>query len=652
MPQKRALLIGSPWGDLQGPPNDVESFGNFLRRQEFEVIEVCGVSATRKEILHQWTKLIDETGPHDVVVVYYSGHGGLVTFRSMEINRAEAGLSNPRRHQFLLPVDYNDASGTFNGILDVELSVLVQLTTDKTRNVTIVLDCCHSGRMARDPRNGSRAVPKGLPKPKEHDLPQVSEIFAKYGVDPEGFHNLEGNQHAVRIVAAAASETAFEFNDANGTPVGALTSALIPALENALEARLSWRNVMMRAREVVHSQFQQNPHVEGPRDRTVFSLHTRESAALPVTEEDGEVVIMAGRVAQVKERNVYAVMPTNYDAIVEDQVLFEATVKSVTGFRAFLEVPPGRPLPRDGALAFLKTEALQRWPIDFQDDLGDWNDPQSPCRRISNSRFIRLQEPNDNGMVVARIRRIGNRTSLYTGYDVECASFASNDIARHIRGAEQLARAEHFLVVRPDPEELLEHHLKITFRSVKFLHRSAADGVSLPEFGQIGNSRIISYLPEFGGIPQIGVDDCAVIDFENTGLKTIHVSVFNVNVAGKITYMTPSFVGGITLPQNRKYTLGETQHTEGLVGCAMSWPNLLDHVNVPVPERFVFIVTSEPVDLRDFQNSEPTSGRGISTQLEKLARHFSFGEHRDCSPPRDLRVIQWDISNILFSLNR
>lgn len=44
--RNRALLIGSPFGDLRGPLNDVELMTTVLEEQDLEIVNYCGTQTT------------------------------------------------------------------------------------------------------------------------------------------------------------------------------------------------------------------------------------------------------------------------------------------------------------------------------------------------------------------------------------------------------------------------------------------------------------------------------------------------------------------------------------------------------------------------------------------------------------------------------
>lgn len=628
---KRALLIASPFGKLEGPINDVQSVAELLQRHSFDIVRLCGVAATRKGILEAWHTLVSQSKRDDIVVVYYSGHGGLVDSPQSSADNGRDETKR-RRYQFIVPTDYgNTTSENFHGILDVELSVLVRKTTYKTKNVTVILDCCHSGRMARDPRHGAKAAPKGLPRVNHYDLSKhIAQLQEQGELSVQSHTTLEGNQYAVRIVAAADYEIAWEYDDEQGKRVGAFTKALVPAMDDALNAVVSWKSVLLRVRELVNSEFpEQHPQAEGPYERIVFSREKNESSVLPVTEEDGEVVIKSGRVAGVREGSIYALMSPKHQGALEDQKLAEAKVKMVTGFRACLHLPSGFRLPQGGAFAYLKTQAPYRWPVAFPAEL------ESSKQRLLLSKFIRPEEAGDRGMVVARILKEGDNICLYNGSGTKCASleFDSDDqildkVEDAVDQAEHFARAEHLLALKASGNEFLRHSLQIKFRA-------ASQEQELP----------------LDGTARIEVGDGALVTLHNKGWEVVFVSVFDVNVAGKIFHLSTASPEGVRLVPGEQYTLGQRQFSEERPGLRMSWPKKLPRdVEGPIPESFVAIVSSDPVDLRDFAQKRRGEPRGDASQLERLAYHLAYAQGRDCDGEKEAREIKWDIIRVPFLL--
>src|SRR3954451_8056059 len=126
-----------------------------LERRGFEVRLCAGGDATRAGILAAYERLISDVRDGDAALVYYSGHGGFArpgkAAAAQRVDDLEI-TGPPPDLQFIVPVDYHESSETdFRGITAVELSVLLARLTERTHNATVVLDCCHSAHMSRDP---------------------------------------------------------------------------------------------------------------------------------------------------------------------------------------------------------------------------------------------------------------------------------------------------------------------------------------------------------------------------------------------------------------------------------------------------------------------------------------------------------------------
>ncbi|KAL3449641.1 hypothetical protein BJX65DRAFT_306167 [Aspergillus insuetus] len=147
-------------------------------------------------------------------------------------------------------MDYNESPGAFFGISEVELSQLLLDATDRTQNVTAIFDCCHSGRMVRDPRGGKEAIRRNIPTTRHHDIASHIEQLRQTGVLRE---RTISNPHAVRIAAAAPWESAYEYQNVFGERVGAFTEALVRVMEEADDDNMSWKTTMHRVQELVNT---------------------------------------------------------------------------------------------------------------------------------------------------------------------------------------------------------------------------------------------------------------------------------------------------------------------------------------------------------------------------------------------------------------
>ena len=293
---RRALILASQTYGLQGCDADAELMRATLSARGFECDVRTGGDATRAGILDGVDRLAAASGPGDAAVVYYSGHGGRVA-RPDAAERRATGRSG--YFQFIVPFDIDESGpDDFRGLLSEELSALQARLTDAftsrgaTPNVTTILDCCHSGYLARD----TTLVPRFV----ELD----AKMFPLLGIrvragqlDPGG--GLRTNPHAVRLVACQEEQSAFEKPSARGGRHGVLTDAFATLLDGLGDRPVSWTvagDALRRAVQLVAPD--QRPDVEGPDSTLLFSVE-REPAivpTVPVERRDGMLVIEAASV--------------------------------------------------------------------------------------------------------------------------------------------------------------------------------------------------------------------------------------------------------------------------------------------------------------------------------------------------------------------
>lgn len=206
--RKRALLIGSQL-NLAATAVDLGSMDRVLKLHGFKTRRIGETDrpATRAGILGAIDAFTQDTSTGDAVVVYYTGHG-ITTERNDNQNapRTEGSDTNDRwRLQLIVPIDFEESTdGDFRGITDLELSQKFALLSEKTDNITLILDCCHSTRIAR-----AGATVKSLnPAHYAKTLVHIESIIE----DRHFRDNLyaAGNPSVVRIVAAEATEPAYE----------------------------------------------------------------------------------------------------------------------------------------------------------------------------------------------------------------------------------------------------------------------------------------------------------------------------------------------------------------------------------------------------------------------------------------------------------
>ncbi len=178
-------------------------------------------------------------------------------------------------YQFIVPFDMDDSEpGDFRGVLSEELTWYQRQLTEAFQalgavpNVTTILDCCHSGYMAR----AIDTLPKSVDlEAKMFRMRGIREHLAQLTED-KALHGLATNPHVVRLVACQPEQSAFEFPSPRGGRHGALTDAFATVLDEIGTTPVPWGTVAELVRRRVRSLVaEQRPDIEGPSDRLLFS---------------------------------------------------------------------------------------------------------------------------------------------------------------------------------------------------------------------------------------------------------------------------------------------------------------------------------------------------------------------------------------------
>jgi hypothetical protein len=234
---KRALCIGINYpgtsSQLAGCVNDAFDWNAALGERDFEVSMLVDGDATRHNMIGEMNALITATGPDDLAVITYSGHG------SWRVDRD--GDEPDRRDEVLCPVDYSRAGM----IADDDLH-RVFTSGHRWARVVFISDSCHSGSVNR------LAGPLGTMPDEEYisELSKGLQRRAKFLPPAEWMPEDEvdvarrvelaparGRPRASALLMAACTDTQVAY-DAwfDGRANGAFTYAALQALKEAEEA--------------------------------------------------------------------------------------------------------------------------------------------------------------------------------------------------------------------------------------------------------------------------------------------------------------------------------------------------------------------------------------------------------------------------------
>ena len=310
-PQKLALLIGindykSPQiRDLNGCLNDVERIKTLLlTKYEFpeeNILTLANEQATHDAIINSIKNhLIARAKKGDIVVLSYSGHGSnMKDISGDEIDNLDETI-----------VPYDSRTPNKFDIRDDQINGMLRDLTQKTANVTLIMDCCCSGANTR-----AAEMIRNIPTDDREPPPQQDyELSTRNIGDGEsGFRNESLNY--VAIAACRADERASEYSH-SGKSYGMLTYFLTEEIETA-GSSVTYRDVLDNVRGNVNAiNRMQHPQLEGANaDNYLFSEESSIPQpyvlASPHSEDKAKVILKGGRILGFTDYSIFEIYAPN-----------------------------------------------------------------------------------------------------------------------------------------------------------------------------------------------------------------------------------------------------------------------------------------------------------------------------------------------------
>jgi len=296
-PGKHALLIGvnrypnfGPRQQLSGCVNDVEVTAALLRGSYGfdDVVTLRDGEATRDGILGAFEDLPARIEDDDVVLVHYSGHGSQMTDRE--------GDEPDGMDETIVPHDSGRAPHPNRDITDDELYAWIRGVTERTQNLTLVFDCCHSGTVTRDVFGSRSRWVEPDERPPSELPPSPGSADVRGAPRDTGPSDWLPIGKYVLIAGCQDDESSYEHDvtdDGSVIAHGALTYFLTQELAKATPG-MTYRDVFDHVRTRVSAAYpRQHPQLEGTTHRELFGLRDFEPMRfVAVTRRDGTKVTL------------------------------------------------------------------------------------------------------------------------------------------------------------------------------------------------------------------------------------------------------------------------------------------------------------------------------------------------------------------------
>lgn len=565
---RRALLIGSETFGLGGCNADVTLMRDVLALHHFAEVEaLVDMAATRDGIFAGFEWLAATSAADDVALVYYSGHGGRFPFPDWQA-RQEAGRD--AFAQFIVPYDMAQTTASdFRGLLSLELSRLQSRLTAKTGNVTTILDCCHSGLMSRD----ASFIPKGISRefPLDAALARLAEIEALTADRAS-----DGNPDAVRVVACAPNQSAFEgpsqFHP--GERHGLLTDALAHLFQAASAQPVSWQALAERLRVLVGAAVpMQRPEVEGPSRRFPFTVEEDERpGVLSVRVNGGEAWVDGAELLGVSPGDRYLLLDGS------GHKLGFAAAGAVAGGRVQLSADD-RAVDLRMAVTAVPSRTSSRLPVNL-----DLPDPLRAFVVTAVEAAPSLSVCETGEPVIASVRFDDGLLVLDSAQlplHVKRLGTDAEDLRAATRLIENVARAYRFRLLQP-PEVASRLRQQV---DVKFLLHP-----------DDGTPSVIA-----GSGERLFTGDRVSMTIRNLGAAPLFFWLFDVGADSTIALVTDASPSGrLISPAGEP---GDTATVGGSSGTALQWPASLPGDGGRL-ETFVVVVADRAQDLSSLQTRD------------------------------------------------
>lgn len=659
-PQLRALLVAvneydaDSVPDLAGCENDILAIESLLK-DRFGVLpeNICkrvNAEATREGIIgsfrshliehaQEWSQSARAAGDTPPGYLYYfSGHGSQAsTLRATEDQRVESTVPSDSR------------TNGVHDIKDWELGKLIKDLGEHSENITIILDCCHSGSGTRTvshvDENGNLISEDIELAQTEVSVrgcePDLDDPCAEPATDssPSEEPGTRGSDDESHVLLAGCAnhqkshETAWPTTDESTGKQrrvrhGAMTYFLVRELQQMRpDRRLTYHELHQRLQRLVNNTFEsQIPQCEGDRDREIFGGVRPQTDAFfsASVDQDGNCEVGGGLVHGLAAGTVLAIYPRETRLIADAaepiglwKVIAPGAVRSGC-------VPEGQAfeLPEDAKAAISRVvpgNMMRRVAIDIDDDEtrsaveAELADDQVapyvqtvPAGEIGEYRLaLSTDKDGDPRLEI----QDGSGVRLVAPYRPGNAGALARDLAH-------LARYKNLLELHnEDPASQLSNTIELrVLRQVFNKDGSAAEtALGSPKFEAIGESA--------SGELEIHAGDRMAIEMKNTSDRPLFVTLFSLDCAYAIGRIYPPKGTQKAIQPGKRFIDGQREHesdkTAIQFGFPANWPAAMgegiEYLKVIATEQWTDLESLKQGELRHpFEKTRSVSSGATS----------------------------------------
>jgi hypothetical protein len=666
-----ALLVGinaypPPVPPLSGCVNDVDRMAEFLGHRagdgDARIMTLKDEEATRQGVIDAFRGHLGTSGPDDVALFYFSGHG------SQEPTPPELVAIEPDGLDETLVCQDSRLPGRFD-LADKELGKLVSEVVARGAHVVVILDSCHSGTATRALGATVRRAPTD-----ERRRPIESFIFAKD--DAEELRRAAGARGAwalaparhVLLAACRAEEEAKEL-PLEGERRGVFSYFLLGALQQAAETP-SYRDLQRRVSAAVRGRVTQQwpdfeavePHdmdlqflggAVAPRPATVF---VSRDPQLGWTMDAGAVHgIPRGTGEETTTLALFEQLPPAGQLRVADAVgTARVTEVLPDRSRVAIELRDGAPQPSAQYEAVVVGLPLPKLPVELQGDPADLKPLRDALETAAPDEqpSLYVAEADDGELRVVALSEGGQRYRIARSAegrelveDVEgFTAAAAEDVIDRL---EHIARWTRLNELANPVSRLPEQAVRMRIYAVHPDAPNVLDELR-PEDGEI----VLTYRRD-------GDDETAPrikIELENTTDEPLYCILLDLTETyGVYTTLLPAS-GELLPPRGRVWAYGNKPIPVTIPS------SLADRGFVELKDQLKLIVSTERMDAtalaeRDLDVRSETRGAveeaappAVASTLDRLMRRIAL-RHIGAEEGGD-RLADWRTSSVGLTVQR